>query len=67
MENNTQTSGIGFLGLLQLVFIVLKLIGVIGWSWIWVLSPVWITLLICIVLPLLLIWMATHTKWEDNK
>ena len=36
------SGGIGFLGLLTIVFIVLKLTGVIAWSWIWVLSPLWI-------------------------
>lgn len=30
---------IGFMGLLTLIFIVLKLTGVIAWSWFWVLSP----------------------------
>jgi len=34
--------GIGFLGLLTIVFIVLKLMGYIAWSWWWVLSPLWI-------------------------
>ncbi|AUM58457.1 hypothetical protein KNT81_gp099 [Proteus phage phiP4-3] len=33
---------IGFLGVLGIVFIVLKLVGVIAWSWLWVLSPLWI-------------------------
>lgn len=33
-------SGIGFSGLLTIAFIVLKLCGVINWSWFWVLSPV---------------------------
>lgn len=44
MNNNTQasSSGIGFTGLLTIVFIVLKLTGVISWSWVWVLSPLWI-------------------------
>ena len=41
-KNNTTKSGIGFTGLLTIVFIVLKLCGVIGWSWWWVLSPLWI-------------------------
>ncbi len=36
----------GLAGLLTIIFIVLKLIGVIAWSWIWVLSPLWIALLI---------------------
>lgn len=43
-------SGIGFTGLLTIVFIVLKLLGKISWSWWWVLSPS----LICLGLFLLL-------------
>lgn len=41
---STQTgasSGIGFGGLLAIVFITLKLTGVIAWSWWWVLAPLW--------------------------
>jgi len=34
--------GTGFLGLLALVFITLKLLGYISWSWLWILSPIWI-------------------------
>lgn len=43
MKDSDGGSGvrIGFCGLLTLVFIVLKLTGVISWSWIWVLAPVW--------------------------
>lgn len=36
--------GIGFGGLLAILFIGLKLGGVIDWSWWWVLSPLWIPL-----------------------
>lgn len=36
------TNGIGFTGLLAIVFITLKLTGYIDWSWWWVLSPLWI-------------------------
>ena len=42
--------GIGFTGLLTLVFIVLKLCGVISWSWLWVLSPIWISLGLVLIL-----------------
>lgn len=41
--SNTPSGGIGFVGLLTIVFIVLKLTGYIAWSWWWVLSPLWIT------------------------
>jgi uncharacterized membrane protein YdbT with pleckstrin-like domain len=42
-SNTSKNGGIGFTGLLQLVFITLKLLKVIDWSWVWVLAPVWIT------------------------
>jgi membrane protein implicated in regulation of membrane protease activity len=38
--------GISFLGCLTLIFITLKLCGLIGWSWFWVLLPVFIPLLL---------------------
>lgn len=43
MAKNSESGGIGFAGLLTIVFIVLKLIGTISWSWWWVLSPIWIS------------------------
>ena len=49
-ENNTTVNGgIGFVGLLTIVFIALKLLGYIKWSWVWVLSPIWIELLLVII------------------
>jgi hypothetical protein len=36
------SSGIGLPGALFIVFVVLKLVGVIDWSWAWVCSPLWI-------------------------
>lgn len=41
MSTQTSSGGIGFIGLLQIVFIVLKLIDKINWSWWWVLAPIW--------------------------
>lgn len=32
-----------FVNLLTILFIGLKLAGVIAWSWLWVLSPLWIS------------------------
>lgn len=47
--------GIGFCGLLAIVFIVLKLTGVISWSWLWVLAPIWIPVAIVLVILLALL------------
>lgn len=42
MNNSRTTSG----EVLFIVFFMLKLAGVIDWSWIWVLSPLWISWII---------------------
>lgn len=38
----SSSGGIGFIGLLTILFIAFKLLDVIEWSWTWVLSPIWI-------------------------
>jgi hypothetical protein len=46
-KENTSRGGIGFCGLLAVLFIGLKLaeVGVVStWTWTWVLSPLWIPL-----------------------
>lgn len=42
-KQSTASGGIGFAGLLTLIFITLKLTNFIDWSWWWVLSPIWIS------------------------
>lgn len=48
-EDKTNNSGIGFVGLLQIVFIVLKLCKVINWKWIIVLMPLWLSTIIYLI------------------
>jgi len=51
-EKNVSTSGsggIGISGVLGVVFVVLKLVGVITWKWIWVLAPFWISISLAIL------------------
>lgn len=51
MENkSTYTSGISTASLIGIVFVVLKLCGVINWSWLWVLAPFWIPFAIVIII-----------------
>ena len=49
-NTTSTTSGVSFLGLLTIAFIVLKLTHVIDWSWWWVLSPILIPIGIVIVI-----------------
>lgn len=54
-SNNNNSGGIGFTGLLTVLFIGLKLTHVIDWSWWWVLSPIWISILLVIVVVLVIL------------
>jgi hypothetical protein len=62
--NNESSGGIGFVGVLTIAFIVLKLTSVIDWSWWWVLSPLWISF----ALGLLALGIFFLVMWiEDRK
>ena len=54
-SSNSGSEGLGFTGALQIVFIVLKLLGKINWSWLWVLSPTWISLILAIIIIIIAI------------
>lgn len=66
-KSNTSSGGIGFCGLLTIVFIVLKLTGHIAWSWWWVVAPMWIGFLVGIGVLLLcvgILAVAHAAGWE---
>lgn len=47
--------GLDICDALAIVFIVLKLLGIIEWSWLWVLSPIWIPILVVLVLSAIIV------------
>lgn len=61
---NTQSSGIGFTGLLTLLFVGLKLTNYIDWSWWWVLSPLWIMFIAAVVLAVAVTALENKTGWR---
>lgn len=62
MDNNTRSGGIGFTGLLGILFIGLKLTGYISWPWLWVLSPIWIPLVVMLAILIIMIPIALLVK-----
>lgn len=57
-SKTTSSGGVSFAGLLTIAFIVLKLTEVITWSWWWVLSPIWISVgLVMVILAVAGIWL----------
>jgi hypothetical protein len=63
--------GIGLASLTTLVFVVLKLTHTVDWAWVWVLSPLWITvlgslLLLAMLLTIAAIITSRETKWKKR-
>ena len=49
-ESSSSSGGIGFCGLLTVLFIGLKLTHYISWSWWWVLAPMWIPVVVFLII-----------------
>jgi membrane protein implicated in regulation of membrane protease activity len=67
MENKNVVTiqGVTFPTLLTLIFITLKLIGIITWPWIWVLAPLWIGFVLFmgfLLISILLLKLFTSAK-----
>lgn len=67
-DGNNYNGGIGFAGILTIVFIVLKLVGIINWSWWWVLSPLWIPpgiiMIILAIIGLIYLCLLIYEHYE---
>lgn len=50
---SNSSGGIGFCGLLTILFIGLKLTGYINWSWFWVLSPLILPMIVMLIIMFL--------------
>lgn len=63
----TTSPGLSLPIFLTILFTVLKLTGVINWSWVWVLSPLWISFvvgfIILTVVGLIALAIALREGW----
>lgn len=71
MDVNFNSSGVtaggtSFVSLLQVLFIGLKLCGVIDWSWWWVLAPTWISISL-VILIIIIVLIVVAIKKHKNK
>jgi ABC-type antimicrobial peptide transport system permease subunit len=57
-SSNPRSGGLGFTGALTILFVALKLTHVIRWSWWWVLSPVWISTALAVVIVAVVLGVA---------
>ena len=69
-NRNSSSSGIGICGVLTIVFVVLKLVGVINWSWLWVLCPLWIDILLTVIVLVIITIIDNKTRkktWNSGR
>ena len=69
-DRTVQTNRLGMCQALTLLFIALKLCGVIAWSWVWVLAPLWIPLsilLLIICVGLIGYGVVALMEWRESR
>lgn len=66
-NRNSSSSGIGICGVLTIVFVVLKLVGVINWSWLWVLCPLWIEILLTVIVLVIIDKRTRKKTWKSGR
>ena len=66
-NKNNGSSGIGLCEVLTIIFVILKLVGVIDWSWWWVLSPALIGLGLWLILAAISAIYITRAKRKIDK
>ena len=62
-----ESGGVGLATVIGIVFIILKLVGVIAWSWWWVLSPFWIPLGLALVIAIVARIAILIIKYKYDK
>lgn len=68
MERNGKQyyTGLGILDVLQIIFIVLKLVGVVNWSWVVVFIPLWISLIAITVIFIVAGIIVLRMRMKDK-
>ncbi len=67
MKSNVNSAGFPFIGLLQLAFIILKLCKVITWKWIWVLCPLWGSIILGIVCAIAVVTILLYKALKEQQ
>lgn len=67
--NSNKSSGMGILGVLQIIFIVLKCVGLIDWPWLKIFIPTWISLGLTAIAIVIIIAVVIidQIKYHSNR
>ena len=65
-KSSSTSGGVGVLTVIQIVFIILKCIGTIDWTWGTVLIPLWIQLGVLAFVGLLWLLVIVFHEWRKK-
>lgn len=66
MKEKTNQINLNIGSVIQIVFIILKLTNLIHWSWVWVLSPLWISAIIILVMYIISFCIIKEKKRKNE-
>lgn len=66
MSNNSSGNSISFFGVMFLIFMTLKLLGIITWSWWWVTAPLWGGLALAVLILVVVFSVLGIIRWLAN-
>lgn len=66
MKDNAKKRNLNIGSVIQIVFIILKLTNLIHWSWVWVLSPLWISAIMTLILYIVIVLVCIIKKKEKK-
>lgn len=67
MRNEVKSYGLSLSSVLTIIFTVLKLAGIIKWSWLWVFSPLWIKVILTVIILIIIAIIDGSFKNKYNK
>lgn len=63
---NSDFRGLSIFDVVQIVFLVLKLGGIVDWSWLVVLSPFFISIILAIIVAIVVVFIASDKDTNDK-
>jgi hypothetical protein len=66
MEKQSPSRGVDIFMVVLVVFLILKLSGLVAWSWFWVLAPLWIEVALWLLLGAVVATFAAIKEARDR-
>lgn len=66
IKMNSDFRGLSIFDVVQIVFLILKLSGIVNWSWLVVLSPFLISIILAVIVAIVIVFIANDKDTNDK-